>query len=201
MASAAIATVVLLLVLLGLWWCWPRAMVWVHAARTGKWYYVRSMDGKQAVADRLALMETRINDFLRDAMLRAPGDPRLHNIAERWNGTLAETPDRKDIAYAVAKDAIHVCIRTKHDANALESVNTCMFVLLHELAHVGSDGWGHKPEFWANMRFLLELAEATGHYSYEEFEKTKVTYCGRRLGSSPLTCIKRGTCPSELDKN
>lgn len=200
-SSAAGAWLALALALLALWWFWPRAMAWTRAELTGKWYYVRNMPGRQAVADRLAAMEVKINEFLDDADARAPGDPRLQNIRDRWNGTLAETPDRKDIAYAVAKDSIHVCIRAKHDPQALESVNTCMFVLLHELAHVATDGYGHMPRFWANMRFLLELAEATGHYRYEEFERTRTTYCGRRLGSSPLTCIKRGTCRSELRRN
>lgn len=186
------------LALLALWLLWPRTMVWVHSDVTDKRYYVRNMPGHQAVADRLAAMELRINDFLVDAQRRAPGDPRLENILDRWSGTLSETPDRKDIAYAVAKDSIHVCIRTKADPTQLESINTCMFVLLHELAHISTDSYGHKPEFWANMRFLLELAEATGHYRYEDFESSDTTYCGRRLGSSPLTCVKRGTCASQL---
>lgn len=195
---SAVLLTLLALGAVALWLLWPRTMAWVRADATGKWYYVRNMAAKQDVADRLALMELRIVEFLAEAQARAPGDPRLANIAERWNGTLAETPDRKDIAYAVAKDSIHVCIRTKADPAVLESVNTCMFVLLHELAHIASDGWGHKPEFWANMRFLLELAEATGHYTYEDFEAVETTYCGRRLASSPLTCVKRGTCASQL---
>lgn len=180
----------------GLYVAWPRRMIAVKSTLTGKTYVVKNQEGAQDVADRLATMELKIRDFLHRADKYAPGDPRLANIHARWNGTLQETVDDTDVAFSVGKDAISVCVRSLD--GTLESENTCMFVLLHELAHVATNGYGHHPEFWANMRFLLEVAEMTGSYRYEDFDSTEVTYCGRRLSGSPLTCVKRGSCASQL---
>ncbi len=178
---------------------WPRRMKWVTSDLTGKRYHVKNLPGAEAVADRLAFMELRVRDFLDKAQSYAPGDHRLTNIARRWNGTLSETPNDEDVAYSVAKDSISVCVRSQGGgAVALEPENTTMFVLIHELAHIGTDKYGHPPEFWSNMRFLLELAEATKSYSYQDFDSETMTYCGRKLAASPLSCVKNGACSSEL---
>lgn len=182
----------------GLYIAWPRRMRWVRSALTDKDYYVKNMAGAADVADRLAFMELRLHDFLAKAEAYAPGDQRLANIRRRWNGTLAETPKDEDVAFSVSKDSISVCVRDEH--GGLESENTCMFVLIHELAHVATDTYGHQPEFWANMRFLLELAELTGSYSYQDFDTVETSYCGRKLAGSPLSCVKKGSCKSELGR-
>ena len=183
---------------LALYVAWPKRMTRVRSDLTGKWYKVKNLPDARAVADRLAGMEIRLNTFLRKAEAYAPGDPRLANIRARWNGTLAETLNDAEIAYSLGKDAISVCVRGSD--GTLESENTAMFVLLHELAHVATDTYGHAPEFWANMKLLLELAEATGTYVYQDFDTERVTYCGRPLAVSPLTCVKKGACSSELRK-
>lgn len=183
-------------VALALYAVWPRRMRWVLSDVTGKKYHVKNEPGAEAVADRLAMLELRIRRFLERAQAYAPGDPRLVNVVRRWNGTLAETPKDEDVAYSVSKDSISVCVRTP--GGGLEPENTAMFVLIHELAHIATDKYGHPPEFWANMRFLLELAEATDSYVYQDFDAGVVTYCGRRLAASPLSCVKNGGCGSSL---
>lgn len=201
------ATVVALLVVAwALYRAWPRSMTWVSSQLTGKAYHVKDLPGSQDVADRLAFLELQVRRFLRRAEEYAPGDPRLHRVRERWNGTLAETPRDREVAYSIGKDAIHLCVRSAaEDAAAgggggggLEPENTSVFVLMHELAHLATDEYGHPPEFWSNMRFLLELAERTGLYSYQDFEATRVSYCGHPMASSPLSCVKSGACVSQL---
>ena len=186
----------MVIVMWALYVAWPRAMVWVRSDLTGKKYLVKNLPGAQRVADRLAFMELRIKDFLGKAEAYAPGDPRLENIRRRWNGTLAETKNDSDVAYSVGKDSVFVCVRAED--GSLESENTCMFVLIHEFAHLATDEYGHPPEFWGNMRFLLELAEVTGAYSYEDFDAQLTSYCGRTLAASPLSCVKNGACVSSL---
>lgn len=175
---------------------WPRATVDLPSAVNGKQYAVRNEADAQRVADRLAVLEGRVRDFLDRAEARAPGDPRLLNIRKRWNGTLSETTDDAEVAYSLDKGSISVCVRAP--GGGLEPENTSMFVLLHELAHIATDTYGHKPEFWANMRFLLELADVTGSYSYQNFDLQAVSYCGKPLRDSPLTCVKDKRCASSL---
>jgi hypothetical protein len=192
-----------LAVLLALWalyHAWPRSMTWVRSDLTGKTYHVKDAPGAQDVADRLAFLELRVRRFLDRAQEYAPGDPRVRRVKERWNGTLAETPQDRDVAYSVGKDAIHLCVRSAEEAGGLEPENTSMFVLMHELAHLATDEYGHPPEFWSNMRFLLELAERTGSYAYQDFEANRVSYCGHAMASSPLTCVKSGACVSQLGR-
>lgn len=176
---------------------WPRRMTWVRSDITGKLYYVKNLPDKAEVADRLAALEVRLLEFLDKADAYAPGDPRLANIRARWNGTLAEILQDAEVAYSLGKGSVSLCVRNPV-SGALEPENTSMFVLLHELAHVATDSWGHKPEFWGNMKLLMELAELTGSYTYEDFDASSANYCGRELTSSPLTCLKRKTCTSEL---
>ena len=196
-ARAVVVLLVVATVVAALWWQ-SRGMVYVRSHVNGKRYLVKNMPLKDQVADCLAEMELRVRRFLIDAERMYPDDERLVNIRRRWNGTFHETPTHaRDIAYSVGKDAIFVCVRSA-DGTAVEDSNTCMFVVLHELAHVACSDWGHPPKFWEIMRWLLELAETTGAYTYQDFGATKTSYCGRPLGTSPLTCLKHGTCRSEV---
>ncbi len=193
---------VLAVIILCAWWWWSTAskgMMYKRSYITGKEYYVKNMKNSAKVADRLAELEVHLRKFLNEAAIMYPEDPLIKNIRRRWNGTLAETADHsKDIAFSVGKDAIFVCLR-KEDGMTIEDFNTSVFVLIHELAHVATNSWGHKPEFWANMRSLLEMAEQTGFYKYQDFGgEDVVTYCNRKLGSNPLTCVKNGQCRSAL---
>ena len=194
---------VVALVVLGLaWWWWStnRSMVYRKSYITGKEYFVKNMGKCDMVADRLAELEVHLRKFLNEAAILYPEDPLIKNIRTRWSGTLAETPENsKDIAYSVSKDSIFICIRTE-DGQGVQDFNTAVFVLIHELAHVGNNSWGHNHQFWASMRTLLEMAEATGFYTYQDFGgRDVVTFCNRQLGSSPLTCIKNGQCRSMLE--
>jgi len=174
----------------------PAGVAAVTSRLNGKTYQVRRLPGAQEVADRLCQLERSLRRMMRRARDMLPADPRLLAIKARWNGTLREARPGNDIAYSISKDAVYVCVRDA--AGRLGDLNTCMFVLLHELAHVATDEWGHPPQFWANMQFMLEVAERTGYYTYQSFEGAHVTYCGRHISSSPLTCVKRGTCQAAL---
>ena len=170
----------------------PATMVGVRAAAGGKVYQVRRAPDSQAVADRLATLEANLHRLLDGADRLLPGDPRIRAIRERWDGTLSEVEAADEVAFSVDKASIHVCLRDS--AGRLEDLNTSMFVLIHELAHVATHDYGHSPEFWANMRFLLEAAERLGLYAYEDYDTSKATFCGHPLGSSPLTCVKERSC-------
>lgn len=190
--------VVMLVGLLGVWyWFWGRSTVMKESHVTGKAYLVKNKTGSGAVADRLGELESHARRFLHAAKAKYPDDARLDNIISRWNGTLAETPDdAKDVAYSISKKSIFICVRAK-DGDTIADFNTCIFVLLHELAHVATNDWGHTKKFWANMQFLLEAAEATDFYTYQNFTDRRETYCGRELTVSPLTCLKQGQCRSQ----
>lgn len=174
----------------------PRTMISVKSSITGKEYTVRRGPEAQLTADRLASLEIRLRKLLDGAAARMPDDPRIVAIRRKWDGTLSEVEAADEVAFSVDKTSIHVCLR---DPNGrMEDLNTSMFVLIHELAHVATHDYGHSPEFWANMRFLLELAEQLGVYSYDNYAGRDATFCGHPLGVSPLTCVKNRSCESTL---
>lgn len=166
-------------------------------ARNGKTYRVLHREDAQAVADMLGVLEDTLEDFLREGWT-ATNDPRIRKIQKRWQrsrGGLTEVAPGSDIAYSINKGAIYVCLRNAQTGE-LESLNDCLYVLLHELAHVCTDEYGHPPRFWANFRFLLELAERTGHYTYADHQRS--TYCGHPLGENVIQCVHERKCKSQI---
>lgn len=173
------------------------SMIHVWSSDGARQLYVKNLPDAQSVADHLQTLEHRMSEFMAAARKLLPDDPRVRRISERWNGQLSEVDDpTHNVAYSLGKSAIYICVRERD--GSLASLNTCFFVLAHELAHVATPHWGHTEDFWKNMRFLLELGEKTGHYTYIDHDKNPQMLCGRSLGTSPATCVKETSCPSEL---
>lgn len=87
-------------------------------------------------------------------------------------------------SYSVNKgEQIILCLRNK---DSLVDINTMMFVVLHEFAHLATESIGHTTEFWDNFRWILEESINIGIYTKQEFEKKSVEYCGMDITSSPL---------------
>lgn len=166
---------------------------------TGKTYVVLRRPDAQLAADTLARLEIHLFEFLDKAERMFPNDRRLQNVRTRWSGTLSEIAGRgSQIAYSSSKRDVSVCIR--NERGAIDDLKTCKFVLFHELAHVANDEWGHGQSFWDDFKFILEAAEAVGSYAYENFDDAPKTYCGLKITSSPLTCVKKKACKSALQK-
>ena len=171
-------------------------MIWKRAKSTGTAYYVKNLPDADNAAEHLARLHQHMKTFLDRATAKEPSDPRLLRIKERWSGTLSEIPEKADnVAYSLGKNSIYICVREKN--GQLAEINVSLFVLLHELAHVATDSYGHTKEFWRNMKYLLELAEDVGVYKYIDHNESVETLCGRVLGTNPLTCVKNKTCRSE----
>lgn len=176
----------------GLW----KPMTWQQTA-SGHYYYVKRAEGQELVAERLHYLATTLKKLLDKADDVYPGDPRIANIRARWNGTLSEVTGADEIAYSMNKREIHVCLRNPK-TGTIESENTAMYVLLHEIAHVATDVYGHPPLFWTNFRWLLEVAESLGLYVYEDFDAVQTTFCGHTLGNNVMRCLKNSSCKSLL---
>lgn len=95
-------------------------------------------------------------------------------------------------SFTVNKQDIHICIRTRNVENKLYDINTLMFVIIHELAHManytqnGDSIEGHGPEFIQKFRFLLQKAINIGVYSYINYAQTPQEYCGMNIDSTVL---------------
>jgi hypothetical protein len=156
----------------------------------GRKYNVRIVGDagvKQNAADYLAVVSNNIDKIVNYMYINKLPDPdtsiRLFN---RWRKCeLKETSSGdKSAAYTLNKSKeIRLCIR-KSDSS-FEDINTSMFVILHELAHVMSVGFGHGDEFKQNFSYITHLASNLGIYKPQDFSKNPVNYCGVEINTTP----------------
>lgn len=153
-------------------------------------YEVLDSDNAKERAEFLHRLEKWAKSFLDDAQSSWPNDPRLRRIRTRWNGRLNEVIDADDAAFSRGKKSVFVCVWDKR-SQRLESMRNARYILLHELAHVANETYGHDDAFWKTFAALLEMAEEVGAYEHSSHEPDQ-TFCGHRIGRSPASCRFEG---------
>ena len=105
------------------------------------------------------------------------------------NVSIKETKNGENggAAYTINKGSgingeMAVCLITKGKFNNL---NDTMFVILHELAHVMSDSYGHGEEFKQNFRFIIAFAVKNDIWKDPSYENRNIDYCGVTITNSP----------------
>ncbi len=163
----------------------------------GKNYTVRSVgtvQNRQTAANYLAQISKKINEIVNYMYInKLPDLDTANRLYNRWsNCKLKETNSSEtSAAYTLNKSAeIRLCIRDKN--GNFEDINTSMFVVLHELAHVMSVSYGHGEEFKNNFSYITHLASSIGIYKPELFQLSPKTYCGVNITSTP--CSTDGSC-------
>lgn len=163
----------------------------------GKNYDVRSVgtiQNRQTAANYLAQINKKINELVNHMYInKLPDSDTANRLYDRWSKCqLKETnSSESSAAYTLNKSTeIRLCIR---DAQGnFEDINTSMFVILHELAHVMSVSYGHGEEFKNNFSYITHLASSLGIYKPELFQLSPKTYCGVSITSTP--CSTDGSC-------
>lgn len=88
----------------------------------------------------------------------------------------ADIPLREgDSAYTENKSVITLCLKNP-ETGKFYSLNTLMYVALHELGHIISKTHGHNEEFKRNFATLLRQATKVG--IYDPRVPIPQTYCG-----------------------
>lgn len=93
-------------------------------------------------------------------MLRQTGDPIWKDVLKPsiLTGMVGWTKSRGPIGSNVNKGyEIYICL----DGN---DVNSAMYVLIHELAHMSVPEYDHTDKFWENFKKLKELCVSAGLY-------------------------------------
>jgi len=214
-STAAVIAAAIVVVLLVVWFAdrerfSTRAATPVRSRVDGAAYRVHARHhDPEGAADRIARTKDAWIVLLRRLRAKyAPGggSPRggdvsparaavVRRLLARYDPTayVENSPRSKDgeTSYTTAKGRlVAMCLREdtpgadgRHD---FEDAALLFYVHLHEMAHIGTDSWGHETEFWQTFAFLLEEAVAAGVYTPRDFLRRPVTYCGLKIEYCPL---------------
>ena len=181
----------------------------VRSRVDGREYLVLRMPDADRAADCMARLHRGVRALIaameRDLPAEGEGDegddddepgPRVdkikvfRNIKRRYRrAALSEGgTDTSVTSFSQGKgERIVMCLRAR-DARGklgeLEDHNTLMYVLLHEVGHLATDEIGHVPAFWANFRYILDVAAREGLYEKVDYSAEHQGYCGIEITSS-----------------
>ena len=169
----------------------PQNLVDVRSRKDNQVYRVQNLPDKQdaceLMADVRGNLDRLIEHYKSDPASSA--DPRVNVLIQRFRPeNLCENDiDASSTSYSENKgDRIVVCLRDKAPPHKLVELNTVMFVILHEMAHLMTTTVGHTPEFWTNFRRILHDASSIQIYSPVNYARAPVSYCGMTITDSPL---------------
>jgi hypothetical protein len=155
----------------------------------GNKYCVRDRKEVAAAADLLARVTNKCKKLVEYVFKKYPNQDNVLRLHDGFNPKqIMETlPTSEHTAYSENKgEKIAFCLnKSKKNNNELIDENTLTFVAIHELSHVATQSIGHKSEFWANFKFLLEEAKEAGIYSPKDYKSSPQEYCGMKITDNP----------------
>lgn len=155
----------------------------------GNKYCVRDRKRIAEAADLLANVTTKCKELVKYMDENHNDNEDVRQLVSGFNpAKVMETlPTSAFTAYSENKgEKVAFCLnQQKADNNNLIDENTLLFVAIHELAHIMTKSIGHKSEFWANFKFLLENAKEAGIHDPVDYKKKPREYCGMKIRDNP----------------
>jgi predicted metal-dependent hydrolase len=160
-------------------------------ADDGNEYRVQITEDNKESANLLSDAITRVKTLLDHLKKSESQDIRTETLLSRFNPNNITENDPQEMksgvtSYTVNKgEKIVVCLRQRN--NDFVEINTLMYVIIHELAHICDlTSQQHDEKFWNNFEWLLEHAVNIGIYNYVDYSKDQEPYCGMNITSNVL---------------
>lgn len=170
-------------------------IAYVTADLDGKTYMIRRgnnhtqtffKESANALATINQRMEKLIDYLEKNYSLDSSKNYFIKKLKQNYNPYMISEAavDKRYTTYTVDKQNMHICLRTRNAEEKVYDMNTLMYVVLHESAHLAnytSDGTaviGHGTEFKMIFRFLVEQAIKIGIYNYVDYANIPQPYCG-----------------------
>jgi predicted metal-dependent hydrolase len=160
-------------------------------ADDGNEYRVQIAEDNKESANLLSDAITRVKTLLEHLKKSESQDIRTKTLLSRFNPDNITENDPQEMksgvtSYTVNKgEKIVVCLRQRN--NNFVEINTLMYVIIHELAHICDlTSEQHDEKFWNNFEWLLEHAVNIGIYNYVDYSKDQEPYCGMNITSNVL---------------
>jgi len=165
-----------------------RAVTGAHSRESYRVH--RAFGDQRAAAALLERTHLRLIAVLAHIRRHHRGHPVADTLLARFNPSrLVENSPHNPghTAYTENKgETVALCLRDGAHPHALVDADLLLFVALHELAHVGSRVQGHPPKYWANFRWLLRAAAASGAYRPADYGRRPQYYCGELIDHNPF---------------
>lgn len=131
--------------------------------------------------ETLQVLIEDVNRYIKHLSDKHPHDPRIKRLERVVDNSEFKGLGRidDDVGYSIDKGRI-IAVCTEDGPT-----NEAIFVLLHELAHVATEDWGHSDVFWSNFSFLINAAEEFGWYTPIDYRKTPGSICGAQIETVP----------------
>lgn len=143
-------------------------------------YTVQDTKHKKLNANTLASITRRIQiliDYCKRHEHHSEMKPAIERLCKFNPNNISQNIENTDTtSYSINKgEHIVLCLRSRDGQNKVHEMNTIMYVVLHELAHVMSVSIGHTEEFYSNFRYITNKAIECNVYKFENKMKR---YCG-----------------------
>ena len=151
-------------------------------------YLVQDFKDSKTVANTFSKIENKINKFVNILINKYPNDQRIIRLKNNLKNIKYEESPFNDntSSFTINKgELMSICIRHKKDRTKFHDMNTLMFVIIHELAHVMSVSIGHGEEFMKNFRFLLKESKKALIYNPIDYSEKNMNYCGVDVTHNP----------------
>ena len=166
------------------------SLIYVRSTEDSKLHLVQNKPDKVDAANLFAEIKRRNTELVKKFVEKfGDEDGRVNTLAKRYrDDSIREAvPKVNQTSYSLNKgEKIVICVRSKDSKSQLTDINTVMFVVLHELAHLMTLSIGHNDEFWENFRFILAHAIEWKLYTVKKKKKKPKPYCGIKITESPL---------------
>ena len=164
-------------------------LITVKSSANFKDYLMQEYPNHIEAAKIIGKLDININKFANHLLDKYPNDERIIRLVNNLKETKYEEASHEngESTYTINKgELIKICLRKKKDGKPLHNLNTLMFVVIHELAHVMSVSIGHNKEFMDNFRFLLREADDIDiDYTPIDYSEDNMTYCGVKVSHNP----------------
>lgn len=190
-------TLIILLIILVWYYLSVRHLVEIRLPNRGESYVVSNKYGNEVES---ALLMSQVNDdvisvlkYMKEKYVTRGEGTALHkeitqNMLRNYNPEVIveNVPGGGDTSYTINKgQRMYICIRDK--TGALLDKHTIVFVVLHEISHIGHYyGWGHGQSYWEVFKFVLKNAAESGIHKPLDYTYNPRKYCGISITYNPL---------------
>ena len=189
--------IIILIIIFVIWYLFFYQYVhYVVSSIDNNTYIIRrngmSKSGLMESADTLAIINARILKLIDhlNSINTDTGVP-IKYLTKNYNHSILSEAfvDKNYTTFTVDKESIHICLRTRDTNDKIYDINTLMYVILHELAHLcnydtnGRPIYGHGIEFLRIFKAIVQESIKINIYTYQNYQTRPLEYCGLQISS------------------